>query len=191
MIDLVGYHIRQDRQYGTLDIRQYPALGYAVFFPSVQDAEDAILEIFAHERRRIEESFIARQPHPGTAKKAWDDKVGAFAVVEERIADWRVVWTRTPHTSGSVVSNASVVIEVENRIAWREVRQITRTVDAGLEVVHEMGEPGEWTDWNRPLSGSQTYLPSLSLDVVPWTSHMVASKREARSWLAKQLEVTQ
>lgn len=191
MIDLIGYQIRQDRQYGTLDSRKYQALSYAVFFPSVQDAEDAILEIFSKERRRIEESFNVRQPHPGTAKKAWDDKVGAFAVVEERISDWRVVWTRVPHTSGSVLSNASVVIEVENRIAWREVRQITRTTDAGLEVVHELGEPGEWTDWHRPLSGSQTYLPSLSLDVVPWMSHMVASKREARAWLAKQLEVTQ
>ncbi len=191
MIDLIGYHITQDRQYGTLDIRKYQALGYAVFFPSVQDAEDAILEIFGHERRRIEESFAVRQPHPGTAKKAWDDKVGAFAIVEERIADWRVVWTRAPHTSGSVLSRAKVVIEVENRIAWREVHQITRTTDAGLEVVHELGDQGEWTDWHHPLSGSQTYLPSLSLDVVPWTSHLVASKREARAWLAKQLEEAQ
>jgi hypothetical protein len=191
MIDLIGYHITQNRQYGTLDSRKYQALGYAVFFPSVQDAEDAILRIFSQERRRIEESFNVRQPHPGAAKKTWDDKVGAFAVVQERISDWRVVWTRAPHTSGSVLSNASVVIEVENRIAWREVRQITRTTDAGLEVVHELGEPGGWTDWHRPLSGSQTYLPSLSLDVVPWTSHIVAGKREARAWLARQLEETQ
>jgi hypothetical protein len=191
MINLIGYHITQDRQYGTLDIRKHQALGYAVFFPSVQDAEDAILEIFTRERRHIEESFVMRQPHPGVAKKAWDDKVGAFAVVEERIADWRVVWTRAPHTSGTVLSHASVVIEVENRIAWREVRQITRTTDAGLEVVHELGEHGEWTDWHRPLSGSQTHLPSLSLDVVPWTNYMIASKREAREWLKKQLEAAQ
>jgi len=187
MIDLIGYHIIQDRQYGTLDIRRYKALGYSVFFPSVQDAEDAILEIFAHERRRIGESFVAHQPHPGTAKKAWNEKVGAFAMVEERISDWNVVWTRAPHTSGTVISHAEVVVEVQNRVAWREVRQVTRTTEAGLEVVHELGEPGEWTDWYWPLSGSQTYLPSLSLSVTPWTSHLIASKREARSWLARQL----
>lgn len=188
MIDLIGYHITQDRQYGSIDTRRYEALGYGVFFPSIQDAEDAILDIFARERKRIEESFAVRQPHPGTAKKAWDDKIGAFALVEERIADWRVIWTRSPHTPGSILSRASVVIEVETRIAWRDVRQITRTTDDGLEVVHELCKPGEWSDWHQPLSGSQTYLPSLTLDVVPYTSHLMSSKRDARAWLSRQLE---
>lgn len=183
-IDLIGYHIAQERQDRYLDANTYPALGHAVVFPTVADAEDEIARIFERERRRVQESLAAGHIHPAAAKKAWDDKVCSCCFVEERVADWRVVWSRDPKPGRSWLSHAAVAVEIEQRIAWRDVRQVTRTTEGGLEVVHELGNQGPWTAWHRPLGGSSTWLPHLELMVVPWTMRMHGSAKAAKQWLA-------
>lgn len=187
-IKIIGYRINQNRDYGRLDSSDYQTLDYNTIFPTVEAAEDEISRIFRVERRRFENAIVVRQPTPGAAKKAWDDKVGAFAMIEERVSEWRVHWERESERFRIAISSAYVQIELEQRVAWREVRQVTRTTEAGLEVVHELGELGEWSDWHRPIGGNHTYTPHLSLEVLPWTGCLIASQREARQWMKAQIE---
>lgn len=187
--NIEGFHITQDKQYGHLRTWDYPALGYAVIYPTVEAAEEAILGVFGAERAKLEKSLAARQPHPDAAKKAWNDKIGAFALIEERISKWEVFWSREKRPGCSTLSHAAVQIALEQRVAWREVRQVTRTTESGLEAVHELCDPGPWSEWHVPIGGATTYLPDLSLDVVPWTSHLIATRQEARAWMKVQLGV--
>ena len=179
-----GLHLGQ---YTHLDARNSPLLAYGVVWPTVDAAIMAVDEILTEQRHRFEAGLATRGPEPAAAKKAWDDKVGAFAVVEERVATWEHQWTREPQRGSTALATVRVLIRLERRVAWRPVRQVTRTTEAGLEVVHELGEPGPWSEWHPDPAGSRTYVPTLEISITPHALTMCGSPSDVRAWVNREL----
>ncbi|MFA5187434.1 MAG: hypothetical protein WC551_13225 [Patescibacteria group bacterium] len=182
---LTGYRVQQSADYGHLDARVYHALDYYVYFPTIEAAESAIKAICDAERVRIEKTLKATNPTPASVKKSWEDKVGAFAIVEERIKKWDVLFSRGMIDNRSIVSRGEVSAVIEQRQAWREVKQITRTGASGLEVVHELGTPGKWSAWHSQFynHSSMISLTQLMFDVVPWKCEIICTDDEERAWI--------
>lgn len=181
MIDLIGYRIRPG-EHSSLRISDHPVLSPTVIYPTIEDAKEGVSRILAVEERRYRASLAATPPTPAAIKRAWDDRVGAAALVEYRVEQWRPVWSTDQQRWSTVVARVAVEIEIEQRVAWRDIRQVTRPTESGLEVVHELGEPSAWSEWHRPVAGSGPYVPSFELEILPSTWQVQASKKSLLAW---------
>lgn len=192
MLRLVGYALSEDHQHGRhLEPRRHPALSWGVIFPTVEAAEAEAERIFAIERERFERALTCEGPTPEVLKREWDDKVRSSALVECRLSTWNVIWSRDPVPGRSYLSKGTVRIGYEQREAWRDVRQITRTTEAGgIEVIHALGEPGPWTEWHDVVGSPRHYVPHLELAVVPHALTFYGDRKAFASW-GKAAEATE
>lgn len=166
------------------ELWRYPEL--KTCYLEIQDARAAVHDILTRAYRRC---YVARAEEanqrniPYRAKKAWEDERRAACFTETEFTGFEVRWEEGDHRA-QCVATGMIELSWRTRYRWREVRQRTVLASDGTitEIVHELGEPGEWSEWR--LQGDAV-VPTCVLSVDIFRRELILDQRpKIKEWVS-------
>lgn len=165
------------------ELWQYPELKCC--YLEISDARAAVHDMLTRAYRRCRKKGAEaanRLNITFVAKKAWEDERRAACFTETEFTGFEVRWEEGDHRARCVATGI-LDSSWRTRYCWREARQRMVLADDGTitEIVHELSEPGEWSEWR--LQGS-TAAPTFALSVDIFRRELVLDQRpKVKEWV--------